>query len=187
MALGASGMWGYLKLRWLIKFLCLYLPELGRTCCWYESRGSVHLYTPKNIMFMGYKTSVVYAAFGSLSTQCVGVGTALTDIVLYSSRVFLDPVGKLTSTFCSTLERVEGQLQSKEKHSNANSLLESEWRKMILHWLTRKRLHPWKKWKCMSSKSFFLGLRRGLKLFPFKRISTWLKGFLILIESCSEG
>lgn len=86
------------------------------------------------------------------------------------------PVGKLTSTFCSTLELVEDRLQHREKHSNANSQLESKQREMLMPWLIRKMFHPWKKWECMSSKSFCLWLGRGIKLFLWKEFPRGWEG-----------
>lgn len=72
------------------------------------------------------------------------------------------------SSFCSALERVEDKLQHRGKHSSVNSRLESKWREMLMPWLIRKRFHLWKKWECMSSKSFCLGLGRGIQLWFWK-------------------
>lgn len=93
-----------------------------------------------------------------------------------------DPVGRLNSVFCSTPERAGDQLRSREEHSSANSQHGSKRTKMLLHWLARKRFHPWKKWECMSE-PFCWGLRRGIQHFL-------LKGFpfcwRVLTEQCGR-
>lgn len=77
-------------------------------------------------------------------------------------RCVLRSVGKLTSAFCSTLGRAGDWLQSRGRRSSASRQAESKQRKLLMPWIIRKMFHPWRKWGCMSSKSFCLGLGKGI-------------------------